>query len=204
VSSIGIYLEGGGPPRSSGRAALRQGMERFLAALKQRARDASWHWKLACWGGRNETFERFIRAVRDGEHSVTVLLVDAEGPVAQPVLEHLRSRDPCWNLGLVQEEMVHLMVQTMETWIAADASALAGYYGEGFQCAELPKRQDLELESRYNVTKALRRASRDTGKGRFHKIQHAGDLLKLLDHQTVRSRCPSCERLFTTLDRSVP
>ena len=48
VSSIGIYMEGGGPTKSSGRAALRQGMERFLAALKQRAREASWHWKLAC------------------------------------------------------------------------------------------------------------------------------------------------------------
>ena len=45
VSSIGIYMEGGGPTKSSGRAALRQGMERFLAALKQRAREASWHWK---------------------------------------------------------------------------------------------------------------------------------------------------------------
>ena len=39
-------MEGGGPTRSSGRAALRQGMERFLASMKQRAREASWHGKV--------------------------------------------------------------------------------------------------------------------------------------------------------------
>ena len=91
-------MEGGGPSKSSGRAALRQGMEQFLINVKQRAREASWQWKLACWGGRDATFDRFRRAVQDGEHAVAILLIDAEGPVTQPVLQHLKSRDPHWDL----------------------------------------------------------------------------------------------------------
>ncbi len=197
-------MEGGGPTTSSGRAALRQGMERFLASMKQRAREASWHWKLACWGGRDATFDRFIRAVEDHEHTVTMLLVDAEGPVSQPVLQHLRSRDPHWNLRLADEEMVHLMIQTMEAWIVADVDALASYYGRGFRAAALPRREELELEPKERLATALNNATRNTREGAYHKIHHASDLLKRLDSPTVRSRCPGCDRLFATLDQTLP
>ena len=92
----------------------------------------------------------------------------------------------------------------METWIVADGDALAGYYGQGFQGDALPQRQDLEIESRYNVRKALTRATRDTGKAVIHKIHHAADLLGRLDSRIVRRRCRSCDRLFATLDQSLP
>ena len=125
-------MEGGGPTRSSGRAALRQGMERFLASMKQRAREASWHWKLAC------------------------------------------------------------------------VDALASYYGRGFRAAALPRREELELEPRERLATALNKATRNTRRGAYHKIHHASDLLKRLDSPTVRSRCPSCDRLFATLDQALP
>lgn len=204
MSSIGIYMEGGGPTRSSGRAALRQGMEQFLISVKQRAREASWQWKFACWGGRDATFDRFRRAVQDGEHAVAILLIDAEGPVTQPVLQHLKSRDPHWDLRLTKEKMVHLMIQTMETWIVADVDALANYYGQGFRDAALPQRNDLETEPKASVVTALHNATRKTRKGPYHKIHHASDLLKRLAPHTVRKRCRSCDRLFATLEHALP
>lgn len=100
--------------------------------------------------------------------------------------------------------MVHLMVQTMETWIVADADALAGYYGQGFRRAVLPRRSDLEHEPKGSVAKALNNATRHTGKGTYHKIHHGADLLARLDSRTVRSRCPNCDRLFATLDHQLP
>jgi hypothetical protein len=42
-----------------------------------------------------------------------------------------------------------------------------------------------------------------TKKGKYHKIDHAADLLEEIDTAKVRHRCPSCERLFATLTRAI-
>ena len=67
-----------------------------------------------------------------------MLLVDAEGPVATGTCEHLRARDG-WDMTGVDAQSVHLMVQTMEAWIVADADALGSYYGNGFNAGALPR-----------------------------------------------------------------
>ena len=78
------------------------------------------------------------------------------------------------------------------------------YYGRGFRAAALPRREDLELEPKERLATALNKATRNTRRGAYHKIHHASDLLKRLDSPTVRSRCPSCDRLFATLDQALP
>ncbi len=100
--------------------------------------------------------------------------------------------------------MVHLMIQTMETWIVADVDALANFYGQGFRDAALPQRNDLEVEPKASVATALHNATRKTRKGPYHKIHHASDLLKRLAPHTVRQRCRSCDRLFATLEHALP
>jgi Domain of unknown function (DUF4276) len=197
MSGVAIYMEGGGDSRDS-KAALRQGMDVFLDPLKAAARARSWRWKLVCCGPRQDTFGAFVHALRSGESAVVVLLVDAEGPVIAPPSAYLQAREG-WDLRDVPDGVVHLMIQTMEAWIVADALALATYYGQRFNANSLPKALNLETVPRTRLASALERATRSTQKGAYHKIRHASDLLQRIDRQKVQRRCPSCARLFDTL-----
>ena len=196
-------MEGGGDSRDT-KTALRQGMEAFLITIKAAVREKSWRWKLICCGSRNETFRKFRKAFQDGEYAITVLLVDAEAPVEglvedRSVRDHLRSRDR-WDLDFVSAaDVIHLMIQTMETWIVADQQALAKYYGKGFRGNALPRTINLEATAKTEISGALNRTTRYTQKGLYHKIRHTSDLLKKIDPQQVANRCPSCARLFNTL-----
>ena len=195
MSGVTIYMEGGGRGKES-RAALRRGMDEFLHRLKAAARAKKWHWELVCCGPRDDALRGFRNAVERGDDTVTVLLVDAEGPVTKPAREHLRDRDG-WKLA--EDDAVHLMAQTMETWIVADSAALASYYGQGFNKNALSDRTNLEEEPKANVENRLNRATERSRKGRYHKIRHASDLLRRIDAERVQARCPHCRRLFDVL-----
>lgn len=201
MSAVEIYMEGGGTGK--GTADLRRGMDKFLGELKDAARSKEWRWNLVLCGNRHEAYDKFNRArdhAREGE--IIALLVDAEVPVkAQTSVEHLQNREgDGWDLTGVLAEHVHLMVQTMETWIIADSDALKDFYGPGFRANALPSRQNLEEEDKTAVENALYLATRKTKtKGRYHKIEHASKLLELIDSGKVRRRCRHCELLFSTL-----
>ena len=201
MSSIGIYMEGGGDSKN-GRAALRMGMDEFLGSAKSRARALSWRWKLACWGGRAAAFQRFRTAIKKNEHDLTLLLVDAEAPVFKPAKQHLADRDK-WDTRFASGSNFHLMAQTMETWMVADPDALAEYYGDGFRRTALPRSQDLESVPKKEIERSLERATRSTKKGRYHKIHHASALLTRLNADSVRARCFHCGRLLQTLEESI-
>ena len=198
--SIAIYMEGGGQSRDS-KAALRQGMDEFLAEIKDTFRGQNRHWRLVCCGGRDEAFRGFRNACAHGDGGIVVLLVDAEGPVNTPSpAAHLVARDG-WDIDGIVDDMIHLMVQTMETWIVADRSALIRYYGQYFRANALPDHQNLEDVHKADIERALNRATERTKKGRYHKIRHASDLLSRIDPTVVRQRCSYCKRLFETLLR---
>ena len=201
VSGIAIYMEGGGDGKEN-RAALRQGMDTFLQPLKEAARNKELSWKLVCCGTRNEAFQRFRNAVNSRDNEVNILLVDAEGPVNQSPRLHLRNQDE-WDLSFAPEETIHLMVQAMEAWIVADSEVLEGYYGQGFRANRLPKATNLETVPKTTVERSLGEATKDTQKGPYHKIRHASDLLKLIDVESVKTRCDHCQRLFDDLGQIV-
>ena len=201
MSGIAIYMEGGGESNAT-KAALRQGMDEFLRPLKDAARKKALPWKLVCCGPRKEAFQRFQNAVNNRAAAVNVLLVDAEGPVNQLPRRHLQARDE-WNLSFTGENTVHLMVQTMETWIVADPAALSKYYGQGFRTNKLPKATDLEPVPKADVERSLREATEKTQKGDYQKIKHASDLLKRIDVESVKGRCYHCRRLFDALGRII-
>ena len=197
--NVAIYMEGGGERRGGSRAELRQGMEVFLAEIKNACRARRWHWKLVCCGPRNEAYRHFRNARANRDPGIVVLLVDSEGPVgASSCAGHLAARDG-WDLGRVGEDAIHLMVQTMEAWIVSDPDALGRYYGQGFQMGALPRRRNVEEVSKHDIAQALDRASQGTSKGKYQKIGHARHLLQRIDPMTARQRCPHCERLFETL-----
>ena len=53
------------------------------------------------------------------------------------------------------------------------------------------------------IERSLGEATQDTQKGRYHKIRHASDLLKLIDVESVKARCDHCQRLFDDLGQMI-
>lgn len=211
MTSIAIYAEGGGDT-SHQRAELRQGLDALLGCSKDKARARRMGWKLVCAGGRQATYEAFVNAITTNPSDINVLLVDAEGPVAhkkgaKPAdalvrVWHLRDRDH-WDFESVPPEQVHLMVQTMEAWILADAEGLARYYGKDFRASALSLRQNLEEEPKDGLLKQLVAATKDTTKGEYHKIKHASAILKLIDPSKVALRCPRFKLFTDWLDQTI-
>lgn len=203
MSGVAIYLEGGGDT-SSTKAALRQGMGAFLNEIKEAARKRKLKWKLVPCGGRNKAFDAFMDAVKAQRYDVVGLLVDAEGPVRGNSIQHLIEHDGIATdfakmrirIDEVNASAVHLMIQTMETWIVADPASLQSFYGQELNANQLPNSSDLEAVSKQDISRQLDNATRPTSKGRYHKIRHASELLKKIRPTEVRKRCPSCERLF--------
>jgi len=194
-------MEGGGKGRNS-RSALRLGMDAFLRELKEAARRARWHWKLVCCGSRKEAFRAFTNARKNDGNATIVLLVDAEGSVRGSPVDHLRTRDE-WEVSRADQDIIHLMTQVMETWIIADSGALGNYYGQGFKGNALPKASDLETVTKADIGRALELATKDTRKGRYHKIRHASDLLACIDSERVQQRCTYCKRLFALIGKAI-
>ena len=202
MRGIAVYLEGGGQSRGT-KQRLRVGMGHFLGQLKERARTKSMFWKIVVCGGRDGAFQQWIKQPLNPRYPIRILLVDAEGPVSGGVRAHLERRDS-WMIPKAEEENVHLMVQTMETWIAADRSALADYYGHRFLASALPVAEDLEAIPKDSIQTALTRATLPTQKRAYHKTRHAPDLLRRIDPVLVRKRCRMCDRLFKVVDGLIP
>lgn len=216
MSEIAIYVEGGGDSAQQ-KAELRQGFDGLLGKLKSQALEKGMGWKLVCCGGRQAAYNSFKNALKTEPKAINVLLVDSEAPIApltgnrindaRAVLDHLKRRD-AWDLTGVPAQHVHLMVQCMEAWIVADPAALAIFYGQHFRATQLPGNANLENESKTDLADKLERATSDQGKnkipkGRYAKIRHGSQLLKLIDPAKVSARCPRFGLLTTWLENTI-
>lgn len=74
--NISIYMEGGGLKTNS-KAMLRQGMDTFLAEIKNTYLKKRWAWKLVPCGARNEAYKGFQGARANGDDDIVILLVDS-------------------------------------------------------------------------------------------------------------------------------
>ena len=201
--AIAIYMEGGGDS-AAGKRALRRGMNVFLKPLREAAENKGCQWEIVVCGGRDNAYRSFKYALEAGRKEIIALLVDSEEEVTASPKYHLKKRDKSWRgIEAVPEENIHLMVQTMETWLASDADALAEYYGENFNRNLIPKANNLEVVPKNEISNALKTATRNTRKGAYHKIRHAEDLLRSIGPQEARARCKHCERLFDTLGSAI-
>lgn len=195
-------MEGGGDSRE-GKARLRQGMSGLLRSLNVAANQKRLNWKVVTCGSRNDAHDAFVNAAKTSPGTLSVLLVDSEELIAGlSARTHLKQRDG-WILTGASEDSIHLMIQVMETWIVADADAVARYYKQHFLKNALPRTQNLETVEKARIYEALKRATAKTQKGQYHKISHAAALLELVDPLVVRRRCPSCDRLFVTLTQRI-
>jgi len=194
-------MEGGGQGAGT-RAPFREAMEAFLGRGTRTNGDGA-PYVIPC-GGRSEAYRDFDRAVVDHPDDLVLFLVDAEGPLKDvDPRKHLEATDG-WDCPHPTASY-HLMVQVMESWLIADASALAAFVSErgGHVDAEsLPDVENVEQLSKRRANQAITRAMLqfDT---RYRKIDHVVALLKVVDPEVVRKRAPHCNHLFTTLGTAI-
>lgn len=193
MADVRIYVEGGGDgPR--GQSPLGWAYREFFSEFHGKMP------KVVACGGRGSAYDDFMTAVRVYPDACVILLADAERPVVAPPRQHLAQNPDNWNLGRVEDDQVHLMVQAIEAWFIADRAALADYYGQGFNENPIPGRPPEEIP-KDTLKNALKQAARQTGKKGYHEIHDGTRILARINPATVREKCPHCQRLFLVLAR---
>lgn len=177
---------------------MRQGFNIFFKKLVPLARSKRIKWQIITCGSRNNAFKDFKTALKDHPDAFNVLLVDSEAPVDKTPWQHLKERDS-WDKPEVDDTCCHLMVQMMEAWFITDIEALKRFYGQGFKENAIPKNSNVEKINKTEIYSALQKATKDTSKGEYGKIQRGAKLLELISTAKVRAASLYCDRLFSTL-----
>ena len=202
--SVTVYVEGGGDGAGL-KARCRRG---FQELLKNAGFGGRLPRVVAC-GSRGVAFDKFETALREGD-TYPILLVDSEDLVADANLpdaepggawRHLAQRDDGGQRPPgANDDQAQLMVTTMETWLIADRQAVIAYFPDMNKNALPP---DSELESRRKsdvIDDGLRKATQRSSKGRYHKGNHAFDLLGRVNPDELRRRLPHFQRFVAALD----
>ena len=145
--------------------------------------------------------ENFMKGIKRNPQATNVLVKDSDEPFSERLFQRVR-QDDHWDAAIgrrVSNDTIHFMVQVMESWFLADQAALQTYYDQGFAAGRLPANSAVEQIPKDEVNRCLAAATRDTRKGRYHKTNHAPELLSVLNPAVVRAACPSCDRIFNTL-----
>ena len=166
VTEVRLYVEGGGDSKFT-KDPIRKGFSGFLNDLVQCARRKGLRWSIIACGGREQTYNNFLLALRSHPEALNVLLVDAEAPVRVPSWHHLRDHDDWPQPPGTRDEQCHLMIQNMEAWLIADRAALERFYGAGFVAAALPSNPNVEQLDRAAMATGLARATQRTKKGGY-------------------------------------
>lgn len=128
-------------------------MSEFLRDIRDSCRNNQWSFKLVACGSRSETYKKFNNFNEFNKYHVAVLLVDSEEKVeVKHPHKHLAQHDH-WSFSENNKNNVHLMVQTMETWIVSDQNAMQEYYGNQFNPINLPA--ELEEFSKSDISNLL-------------------------------------------------
>lgn len=213
MSSIKIFVEGGGETNADGRGELRVAFDTLIGAQKEAARKKRMKWDTVFCGGRSETADEFAKALKRKDADFVVLIVDAEDEVTSATpshptpaerVKHLRTRDG-WTEQLKEAtpEHVHLMTRCMEAWVFADEEKLEEFYGKDFKKNALPKRKVLDEEPKTSLYAAIEKATKATKKGSYGKVKHASALLKMVRPGKVAERCVSFQQLTQWLDAAI-
>ena len=151
---------------------------------------------LVASGSRNTAFDNFNAAHSNASGAEYVaLLIDSEDPVSdvEKTWEHLHRSDNWQRPRGARDDQVLLMTTCMETWIAADRSALREHFGQGLRPERLPPLTNLERRTRGEVQRGLENATRDCA-APYAKGPRSYDVLDKLSPDTLESRLPSFSR----------
>ncbi|MCH7800621.1 MAG: DUF4276 family protein [Chloroflexi bacterium] len=197
MSQVFIYFEGD--------RKLQEGFRQFLNEIYVEAKIRHAKIRLVSGNSKSETIKDFIKAVRVMPDAFNVMLVDSDRPVSDTssLISQVKQHTDWDNSLTVPDAQLHFMVQVMESWFLADKSALEGYYGRLFRANRLPQNTNVEQIPKSDVESGLRSATRETGKGAYHKTRHAPELLARIDPSRVRGVAPHCDRLLRELEQAL-
>lgn len=86
-----------------------------------------------------------------------------------------------------QEEYVYFMVQELEAWFISQPAIIDSFFGSG-TANHLPSPSQASQITK--PAKVLQQATRNSSKGRYHKVKHCIELLKRLDAVQLRVDFP--------------
>lgn len=156
--------------------------------------------KIVLYGSRSEAYKEFKQALEAEPERHHLLLVDSERLVENESLwQHvLETPNDKWQKPKdATEDQLFFMAQCVEAWVVADVDQLRTFYGE--KLGNLSKATDIEQVSKNRLAEELKRATKPTGKGEYHKTRHLPDLLKRAQRDVVRKRASHCDRLLRKL-----
>ena len=209
---VKLYVEGGGDSAAL-KTACREGFARFL----EKAGLSGHMPRIVACGGRQDAFDSFCTALKNGESAL--LLVDSEAPVALaaqlddatvkdvrnqwlPWLHLLHRPGDGWEKPAGAQDMqCHLMVQCMESWLLADRASLKVFFEQGFLENQLPPdNRDVEAIAKNELYQSLANATRTCKtKAQYGKGEHSFKLLALLDPVKVMDVSPWARRFIDEL-----
>ena len=209
---VKLYVEGGGDSAAL-KTACREGFARFL----EKAGLSGHMPRIVACGGRQDAFDSFCTALKNGEPAL--LLVDSEAPVALaaqlgdatvkdvrsqwlPWLHLLHRPGDGWEKPAGAKDMqCHLMVQCMDSWLLADRASLKVFFEQGFLENQLPPdNRDVEAIAKNELYQSLANATRPCKtKAQYGKGEHSFKLLALLDPIKVMDVSPWARRFIDRL-----
>jgi hypothetical protein len=197
---VKLFVEGGGDHNKPLQTACRKAFSMFVtrAGITNRPRI------VAC-GGRTEAYQDFRVALENpNQKYAPMLLVDSETAVVfKSKWDHLRRRqgDGWQRPANAGENDVFLMVQCMESWLLADPTRLADYFGQGFRKVALPKNSEIETVPKETVFKGILSATRGSRKGTYDKGNHSFGVLEKVDPSLVTEASPYAKQFINELKR---
>lgn len=161
-----LFIEG---ESNSSNGDLRQGFSKLLEQrLKGRLP------KIILGNGKLQAIDKFKN--NRLESKSLLLLIDLDKP------ENTKENDLKENNLLAERRNVFYMIQEMESWFLSQPEILDSFYGSDNLnkkiSEKLPKKNIIEIA---NPDEKLIELTKHTKKGKYHKIRHGVELLKLLN-----------------------
>lgn len=199
MKSLVIYVEGGGKGSKATDLApkLRRGFSQLICTfLGVNERDRKF--EIFPAGSRVATKKAYEIAVKQGKDAI--LLLDSEDLLtSESNKDHLSNRpgDKMTWSNQANHLDIHLMVTVMESWFLTDAPALQAYYGQGFNSNKFPgSGAPIETILKNTVEGILNEATTKTQKGKYHKGNHSGDLIGMINPHKVAQASPKAKAFF--------
>jgi len=160
-----LFIEG---TSNQSNGALRQGFYKLLKQVLERKMP-----KIVMGDSKSQAVTKFQRNTLS---TLSYLLIDLDKP------ENSIEKD-LMDSGLEQsKDEVFYMIQEMEAWFISQPQILDEYYKAEIS-SKLPKTNPKYIKKPSNV---LERVTKNTQKGKYHKVRHGTALLELLDANSLK------------------